>query len=86
MSARLEAAIRELVGAMTEELRAESSPAAPPRLLSVAEAARACGLSRAAFYRSVLGQGAIPVHRIGRRVLISQAALASWIDGGAPIE
>lgn len=81
MSDTLAEAVRELVRA---EVRAELARQreAPPRLLSVAEAARAAGLSRAMFYRAVLTPGAVRVHRVGRRVLISERELAAWMAQG----
>ena len=59
---RLEAAVRELVEALREEVQAEVRvrTASTPRLLSIAEAAEACGLSRSTFY-GLMGRGENPL-------------------------
>jgi excisionase family DNA binding protein len=56
----------------------------PPRLtLTVEEAAATLGISRAFAYEAVR-RGDIPSIRIGRRVLVPQAALARMLGGGYP--
>jgi excisionase family DNA binding protein len=81
MTARLDAAIRELVEAIAEAARMEAaaSPATPDRLYSVAEAADALGLGRSALYAE-LGAGRLRSFRIGRRRLIPAAAVAEFIQ------
>ncbi len=80
---RLEAAVRELVEALREEVQAEVRvrTASTPRLLSIAEAAEACGLSRSTFY-GLMGRGEIRSISIGRRRLIPESALREFMDGG----
>jgi excisionase family DNA binding protein len=80
---RIDAAVRELVEALREEVQAEvrARTAAPPRLLSIAEAAAACGLSRSTFY-GLIGKGEVRSISIGRRRLIPESALREFMDGG----
>ncbi|MCC6619211.1 MAG: helix-turn-helix domain-containing protein [Chloroflexi bacterium] len=74
MSARLEAAISELVAALREELAAVHA-AAPPRLLSVEEAATALGIGRSMTFR-LIRTGRLRTVKVGRRRLIPADALA----------
>ena len=62
----------------------QSSPI-EPALLSVSEAARYCGISRALFY-SLCADGTIAVApiRLSSRVLYPRKLLDKWIDAGAP--
>jgi excisionase family DNA binding protein len=57
-----------------------SLQAAPPRLLSVEEAAERCGVGRSAFY-ALIGRGEIRSHKVGRRRLIAETAIQEFIDG-----
>jgi excisionase family DNA binding protein len=81
---RLEAAIRELVAVLREEVLAEARAlqAGPPRLLSLKQAAEACGLSRSAFYRLVQTRE-IRTLKVGGRRLVPESALRAFIDGTA---
>lgn len=47
-------------------------------LLTVEEAARACGYSRSFLYEA-MNRGEIPVIRLGRTVRISRAWLEQWV-------
>jgi excisionase family DNA binding protein len=71
MSNRLEAAVAELVEALAEVARVEAAsvPAAPDRLLSVAEACQATSLGRTAIYE-LIAAGKLRSITIGRRRLI----------------
>ena len=53
------------------------------RVLSIEEAGRLLGLSRAAAYAHAKA-GTIPVIRLGRRVLVPKAALERLLEGPAP--
>jgi excisionase family DNA binding protein len=83
MTARLDAAVAELVAA----LRAEALTGlgtATPRLLTVPEAcAQLGGLSRAMFYKQ-LREGLRVVH-VGRRVLVPEAELHRFIERRLPM-
>lgn len=65
----------------------EESPAelGLPRLLTVAEVAEALRTTTKAIYTMVERDQLPGVHRIGRRVLVSQPALVRWLEErGAP--
>lgn len=47
--------------------------------MSVAEAAKALGISRPSLY-ALLDVPGFPSFRVGRRVLISRAGLARWVE------
>jgi excisionase family DNA binding protein len=76
VSARLEAAVAELVAALREEV----APAAPTpdRLLSVDEAAAALSIGRTAVYGE-LAAGRLRSVRLGRRRLIPSSAISDRI-------
>ncbi len=79
MSDRLEAAVRELVAALRDELRAETASEPPPdRLLDVREAATALGIGRSALYAE-LGRGEVRSVKVGRRRLVPSSALGAYI-------
>ncbi|MDA8237907.1 MAG: helix-turn-helix domain-containing protein [Chloroflexi bacterium] len=84
MTDRLAAALVELVEALRAEIVAEArpDPGAPQRLLSVDEAAAACGVGRTALY-SELASGRLRSMRVGRRRLIPAGAIADYIAAGA---
>lgn len=84
MTDRLSTAITELVEALREELRTEaaSDQRAPDRLLSVADAAALCGISRSHLYTEI-GNGRIRTVKSGRRRLVPAGALAAFIADGA---
>ena len=52
-------------------------------VLTVEEAAEVLGISRGSAYRAV-GQGEIPVLRLGRRLVVPRAALARMLALGDP--
>jgi excisionase family DNA binding protein len=84
MSDMLTDALRELVRAeVRAELAAQRANPSPPRLLSVAEAADALGLSRALLYRE-LSAGRLRTVHIGRRRLVPEAAIADYIAERTP--
>ena len=76
MSERVEALVRELVDA----LKAETSPpaTAPPRLLSIPEAAGVLGVGRTLVYTE-MGRGRLRSLKCGRRRLIPEAAIGEYI-------
>lgn len=84
MTARLAAAMAELVEAMAEAVRVEagSGPATtdPPRAWSVEEAADLAGIGRTFAYREIKA-GRLRVIRRGRRVIVPDSSLRAYIDG-----
>jgi excisionase family DNA binding protein len=80
MTARLDAAVRELVEAIGEAVRMEAAtgPAAPNRLLSVDEAASMLGIGRTATYGE-LQAGRLRSVKVGRRRLVPAAAIPEYI-------
>jgi excisionase family DNA binding protein len=79
MTDRLEAAIRELVAALSDELIAGHPPAsAPDRLLSVDEAAAALGIGRTTMYGE-LQAGRVRSVNVGRRRLVPSSAIAERV-------
>jgi excisionase family DNA binding protein len=87
MSPRTEAllAAADALGLAADALRrAARSEAAegPPRLMSVEEAADALGLGRTATY-GLIQSGSLRTHKIGRRRLVSEAAVADYIAAGS---
>jgi excisionase family DNA binding protein len=80
MSARLEAAVAELVAAIVATLRAEAQGgAAPERLMSVVEAAVALGVGRSALYDAI-GVGDLRSIKVGRRRLIPASSIEKFIQ------
>jgi excisionase family DNA binding protein len=75
-------ALREVIRA---EVRAELAAArpAPPRLLSVSDAAAALSLSRASLYKELTAGRLRTVH-VGRRRLVPESALAAYIADRQP--
>lgn len=72
MSARLDAALRELAEAIREEVRAELAPTretAPVELLSVAEFARRSSVGRSTAYACVADGTVASVKVRGRRLV-----------------
>jgi len=78
MSDRLTAALAELVAALREEARAEATPHAPDRLLSVDEAAATLGLGRSLLYGEIQA-GRVRSVKVGRRRLVPSAAITDYI-------
>lgn len=76
---RLEAAVAELVAALREEL-ATDAPTPAPRTYTVDEAAKIAGIGRTFAYREV-DAGHLRATRRGRRLLVSERALAAYIEG-----
>jgi excisionase family DNA binding protein len=80
MSARLEAAVAELVAAIVATLRAEAQGGtAPERLMSVVEAAAALGVGRSALYDTI-GVGDLRSIKVGRRRLIPASSVDKFIQ------
>jgi excisionase family DNA binding protein len=52
----------------------------PKFLLSVAETAKALGLSRKKLWEITAPRGDLPCIRVGRRVLYSPADVVAWIE------
>lgn len=78
MSDRIERAIRELADALRDELRAETAPAAPERLLSLAESTVMLGVGKGTV-KSLVSQGRLRSIKVGRRRLVPSDALAEFI-------
>lgn len=81
MTARLDAAIRELVEAIAESVRAEaaSSPATPDKLYSIADTQAALGgIGRSLVY-DLIARGELASLRAGRRRMISGDAIRAYI-------
>lgn len=79
MSERLEAAIRELAAAIRDEVAGAADPTpAPARLLDVDEAAAILAIGRTALY-GLIDSGRLTSLKVGRRRLISTAAIAAYI-------
>jgi excisionase family DNA binding protein len=73
--------LRDLVRAeVRAELAAQRATPVAPRLLSVADAAAALGLSRASLYKE-LSAGRLRSVHISRRRLVPESALAEYIEG-----
>ncbi len=85
MSDRLDAAIHELVEAIAEAVRTEAaaSPAMPDKLYSIPEACEALGgIGRSMVY-DLIARGELSSLLVGRRRLVSGAAIRSYIAGRA---
>ncbi len=81
MSDRLAVALAELVEALRAEIAAEARPSdLPDRLLSIPEAAEACGVGRSLIY-SELASGRLRSLKVGRRRLVPSGAVAEFIAG-----
>ncbi len=80
MSDRLAAALSELVAALREEIAAEArpDPAAPERLLSVAQTAEITGLGRTRLYAE-LDAGRLRSLKVGRRRLVPAGAIGEYV-------
>lgn len=80
MTDRLDAAFRELIEALREELRqeADAAPRAPDRLMSIPEAATTLGLGRTATYGEI-GAGRLRSVKVGRRRLVPATAVRDYI-------
>jgi excisionase family DNA binding protein len=68
--------VQELVGALRDDLRAESEAWAhsPERLFSITEAAELLAIGRTLTY-DLIGQGQLRSIRVGRRRLVPQSAI-----------
>jgi excisionase family DNA binding protein len=78
MSDRLAAAMAELIEALREELRSETRPPAPDRLLDVDEASSALGIGRSKAY-DLIAAGELHSVKVGRRRLVPAASIATYI-------
>ncbi len=77
---RLALALAELVDALRAEARAEMAPDnGPDKLLSINAAAEALGIGRSALYAE-LQSGRLRSLKIGRRRLVTSAAIAEYIN------
>jgi excisionase family DNA binding protein len=87
VSDRLDAAVRELVAALRDEIADEAKPAAPmpERLLSIDEAALTIGVGRTALYAEI-GAGRLRTCKVGRRRLVPAGAIAELTAGDAQRE
>lgn len=77
---RAEAAIRELVAALREELRPENGP---DRLLSIDETSAALGLSRSSVY-GLIASGQLRSLKVLDRRMVSAVALRQFIEQADP--
>lgn len=84
MSDRVEAAVRELVAALRDEMR-HAAPVASnvERLLSIPEACRVTNLGRSLLYAE-MDSGRLSSVKAGRRRLIPTSSIAAWIAAQAP--
>ena len=78
-TARIEAAVVELVAAIAEEISVRTLPSPPTRLLSVEQAGEVLGVSRTSVY-ALMGQGRLRRIKLGKRVLIPVSAMAELIE------
>jgi len=79
MSARLEAAIAELVASLEELVEvAARTDDRPPELLSIEEAGRRLAVGRTSLYDEI-GAGRLRSIKVGRRRLIPAGAIAEFI-------
>ena len=60
-----------------------AGPTAEPDVLTIDEAATWLRVDRKTLYDAA-NRRAIPCARLGRRILLSRAALGRWLAGGAP--
>jgi excisionase family DNA binding protein len=51
----------------------------PEEILTVTQAARFLGVARRSLYEAI-GRLEVPHRRIGRRIVLSRAALVRWLD------
>lgn len=59
----------------------ETHPVEPPEVMTVREVAALLRLNRKTIYDAA-ARGELPSRRVGRRVLISRAALVAWLASG----
>ena len=83
MTDRIELAIRELIGALREELVEAASRPGPERLLTVAEAAEAMSCGRTLVY-DLMARGELRSIRAGRLRRIPASAIAELAAGAGP--
>jgi excisionase family DNA binding protein len=91
VTARLAAAVAELVDALLDELRAETSTtiSVPDRLLDIEAAAAALSCGRTLVYGEI-ARGALRSVKVGRRRLVPASAIAAYTEAvltnGSPAE
>lgn len=78
---RLEAALAELAAAIREEVAAEA-PAAAPLTYTVEQAAKRIGVGRTFCYREI-NAGHLRAARRGRRLIVTEAAIAAYLEAGS---
>jgi excisionase family DNA binding protein len=78
---RIEAATRELVAALRDEL-ATRQEAAPARLLTIPDAADALSIGRSTLYEEIAA-GRLRSVKVGRRRLIPAESVAAYIGTAA---
>ena len=67
---------------MPKNFKTEERPAFERRALSIEEAAKTCGLSRATLYR-LLNDGKLTTIKVGARRLVPVGAIDALLSGGA---
>jgi excisionase family DNA binding protein len=84
MSARLQAAVTELVAALVAEIHGEATKAVaqPDQLYDIPTAARLLSIGRSRLY-SELNAGRIRAVRSGRRVLVPASEVTAFANNGA---
>lgn len=71
-------ALETAAAAIREAARARANGDGPPALLSVEAAARRLGIGRTSTF-ALIRSGALPSHSIGRRRLVSAAAIDDYL-------
>lgn len=71
------------LAAVDRHLAVEATSAPAPDVMTVREVATLLRLDRKTVYDAAT-RGELPARRVGRRVLISRAALTAWLAGGRP--
>lgn len=72
---RLEAAIREMVAALRDEV---TPPPEPPALLSIDDAAHTLGIGRTRLY-ALMDDGSLPSLHVGKRRMVRRADVEAFI-------
>lgn len=69
------------LAAVDRHLAPVATPVAPPDVMTVREVAAFLRLDRKTIYDAAT-RGELPARRVGRRVLVSRAALVAWLASG----